>query len=497
LSDFASGWILPGGMSVKDRADQDLLLSFFKEDPAFREAALEAVRRAGWISAMPTQIMPIATSAIGTELRTGTPPPPPSPGAIALGTSALPRNPTRIAEARAWFETRNQQRNVTQRTADEQLAAIDRLDEFFATTELGRNPWVHEIDTHHMVAYAQYLATRTGRHKNNKGEKKLLSSNTIEKRLSELTVFFSLMTDELKASLTDPMSGLATLRKDLSARGDAEILSYWPYTDEHIKRIFDPATYLAGNRDPDYFWAPLVAAHLGVRLGEIVVRAVDDVRQDGDGIWFISIPFGKTKNSKRLLPLTDPLIELGFVSYVKSIRQIGGHRLFPHRDFTSPTALKNPTKNQTQKFGEYMDAIGLSNPRLTFHSFRHTVVNALLDNGTAVHLSMQICGHEAQEEAIKRKLITEKEASSVHMGTYAQPDLPRLGNANPLRGMKDALEQSVRLPIDYARLRVAARIVQSHVRKVGGRFETGWAAQNPKYTEEMLSQLTEVSSSVK
>jgi hypothetical protein len=34
---------------------------------------------------------------------------------------------------------------------------------------------VHEIDTHHMVAYAQYLATRTGRHKNNKGEKKLLS----------------------------------------------------------------------------------------------------------------------------------------------------------------------------------------------------------------------------------------------------------------------------------------------------------------------------------
>jgi hypothetical protein len=157
LSDFASGWILPGGMSVKDRADQDLLLSFFKEDPAFREAALEAVRRAGWISAMPTQIMPIATSAIGTELRTGTPPPPPSPGAIALGTSALPRNPTRIAEARAWFETRNQQRNVTQRTADEQLAAIDRLDEFFATTELGRNPWVHLIRHQAPLAHALSL----------------------------------------------------------------------------------------------------------------------------------------------------------------------------------------------------------------------------------------------------------------------------------------------------------------------------------------------------
>ncbi len=48
---------------------------------------------------------------------------------------------------------------------------------------------------------------------------------------------------------------------------------YKPYTNSQLATIFEPRAYLAFNRDADYFWGPLLALHLGARLGEIVTFA--------------------------------------------------------------------------------------------------------------------------------------------------------------------------------------------------------------------------------
>lgn len=157
--------------------------------------------------------------------------------------------------------------------------------------------------------------------------------------------------------------------------------------------------------------------HLGIRLGEIVRTKLADIGQDDSGLWYLDVDdeVSKNDNNRRRIPITDPLIELGFLNYVEHVRCLGATRLWPHRDFDTPTAQRPPTKNQSQAFRAYFSKVGLDDPRLVFHSFRHSAVTALLDHGTPLHISMQICGNEAQDQAVRTGLIRPSVARSVHL----------------------------------------------------------------------------------
>jgi hypothetical protein len=108
---------------------------------------------------------------------------------------------------------------------------------------------------------------------------------------------------------------------------------------------------------------------------------------------------------------------------------------------------------------------------------------------------MQIAGHEAQDHAVRTGRITEQQANSVHQSVYTHADLQRMGTDYPILALKDALERSVKPPIDYARLALAAEIVLEHTKKIGSKFRTGWPPQRHRYTEEMTARLGAVVSS--
>ena len=291
-----------------------------------------------------------------------------------------------------------------------------------------------------------------------------------------------------------PKYPLAKRQADFAATANADHEPYKPFSSAQISQIFEPEEYLRNTRDPDYFWCPLLAAHQGGRLAEYVLATTDDVAKDSHGVWYVGVRknVAKNKNSIRRIPIPKALIDLGFLDYVDHVRTLGAKQLWPHRDLTSPTARRLPTKNQSGAFGTYLTKIDIVDPRLVFHSFRHTVVTALLDSGTPVHLSMQLCGHEAQTAAVTRGLITEEEARSVHMSDYSHPDVDRMSAASPLALMKEALERSVVLPLDYPGLKIAARIVLEHTRKRGDTFVTGWPGQRQKYTAEQVAKLTKL-----
>ncbi|OYU43774.1 MAG: hypothetical protein CFE44_16545 [Burkholderiales bacterium PBB4] len=500
LGDFGCGWTLPGGLSVNDDDDQRRLKQFFEDEPAFREAALKAVQQAAMAAAPLAQLVQVAQPAVvnspvgpttsntsGTTPATHTTP----PGAVTTGTTALPQHPMRLNDARAWFKQRRQaqaaRKNGRGRTVKDQDGELANLGEFLEAS-LGPDPWVHDIQTHHLASYLDMIAQRPGKHLGENGEATPLSGLTLERRTSTLATFFKMLFEVGNAHFRNPADGLASLRQEFVSQGKDAMQSYAAYHDAQIKLIFSPLDYLLGNRSPDKFWMSLIAAHTGVRLSEILTRPVNDVRVDEDGIWYLAIPAGKTRNSVRIIPIPNPLIALGFIEYVEHVRALPATQLFPQLNLQSESAQSKPGNKQSEAYGAYLDGRGLTDRRLTFHSFRHTVVNALLDNNTPVHLSMQICGHEAQEEAVRRKLITEKEAASVHMRTYAQADLPRLGRANALVPMKQALESSVQLPICYPALKIAADIVREHVRKVGPKCVAGWPGQSKRYMAKMESR---------
>ena len=487
-----SSWTLPGGLAADDDDDQRRLEDFFHQNPDFREAALRAVRD-GALSAMAAA----ASMTCGAEPHAKT-----TAAVFAHGQARpaalpdsvqTPSNPTRFAAAIAKFTARRDDSDVRKRTTEDQVTALRNLSIFLAKHKphLEEDQWVHEIDTTHISEFLDEEKKRPGRGEKPDGTPLPIKAATLKKRLLDLGTFFRYARKELKACVISPVDDLDDRLEDLGRVAGRTASPYSPFCDDQIELIFEPSAYLANNRDPDYFWVPLLAAHLGGRLGEFVLPTLDEIGQDAHGVWYLAVreSFAKTDNSVRLIPLTQPLIDLGFLDYVSHVRQLGAKQLWPNRDLTTPTAQSKPTKNQSQTFGAYLTKRGLVSRRLVFHSFRHTVVNALLDAGTPVHMSMQLCGHEAQDAAIERGLISESASRSVHLGTYSQADLPRLGKKSPLLAMQQALEAAVHLPIDYQRLAIAAQVVLNHTRKVGGKFVTGWPAQRVKYTASQVARL--------
>ncbi|BAI73580.1 integrase (plasmid) [Azospirillum sp. B510] len=143
------------------------------------------------------------------------------------------------------------------------------------------------------------------------------------------------------------------------------------------------------------FWAPLVAAHQGMRLEECLQLKPEDIGEQ-EGIPVIRIREGKgqklkTASSARVVPVHSTLIQLGFLQYAADHRAEGASFLYPE--------LKRGGKFAT--FGhsfsmwwtDYRRAIGIYEPGKDFHAFRTTVNTQLLRRGVNETSIKSLLGH--------------------------------------------------------------------------------------------------------
>ena len=192
-----------------------------------------------------------------------------------------------------------------------------------------------------------------------------LSPLTLTKKISDLRTFFAYALAELKAVVEDPAAGLISLARDYKKKGTKNGVHYRPFTNTQLAAIFEPKRFLAASRDPDHFWAPIVAIFLGQRLGEIVTSTMVAIGYDEHmGIWYLDVTAENAKNehSVRRLPITQGLIDLGFVEYVKHVRALGGTHLFPHRDMTTATAHPRAEQGHERTICGVPGLIGLGRP---------------------------------------------------------------------------------------------------------------------------------------
>lgn len=361
-----------------------------------------------------------------------------------------------------------------------------------AYPSLGADPWVHDICSFHLKSYIKELGQRLGKVRRQGEPAGKVAPRTIDKKIRYLIDFFGYCFETLNASNIDPSRPFLKVARKLKKKAARDGRHYKPFTAEHVGTIFSPEVYLGAMREPDNFWAPILAIHLGVRLGEILQLSVHDFKRDPEcGVWhfYIDHQYAKNDNSIRRLPITQPLIDLGFIEYIDHVKGLGLDQLFPHRDYTSKTLERDPSKRVSERFAGYLDKVGISDVDLVFHSFRHTVVSALHDGGVSLSDAMQIVGHEAQEHAVRSGLMSRQQARSIHMSTYAGGAEPRLDVSNVLVHLKRALERCVRPDLDYASLRIAADIVRQHLRLREGDAVAGWPAQNRRYTATQANLL--------
>lgn len=180
---------------------------------------------------------------------------------------------------------------------------------------------------------------------------------------------------------SNPGAGIKV--KGYSKRSDRR-----PFTTDELAKLFAAPLFTqpwserhsrSKVSDSTLRWLFLLALFSGGRIEELGQVLLADIKQQG-GVWYIEVDdyvapdvdaskSVKTESSKRVLPIHQTLVALGFPARVQSLRGAGELRLFP--DLTK-AALDVHTKEASRRAGRIIDAAVGEDPRLVFHSLRHS-----------------------------------------------------------------------------------------------------------------------------
>jgi integrase len=232
----------------------------------------------------------------------------------------------------------------------------------------------HKVPKYKNLTIDQIIAQRTP-------EADQISKRTKSNYLSKVSGLLIWLESEgyLAQRIDSPLRGVIKLDKSAHEERD-------PYSDEELRQLFYSDTYLEGkHKFASFFWIPLIGLLSGARENEICQLELSDIKFDApSGLWVFSINQDnpdqtnksvKKPHHKRLLPIHQILIDLGFLDFYELQMALGEKRLFPELPF-----MKG--KGHIDKFQRwynrtYKNHCGIDNEKVSFHSFRHNVINYL------------------------------------------------------------------------------------------------------------------------
>lgn len=244
-----------------------------------------------------------------------------------------------------------------------------------------------------------------------------------------------LMPDDVQ--WTDPFSKLR-LPEERSERTSFETFE--------LQALFNAAVFTEhqlplGAHGDAGFWLPVLALFSGARQAELGSLTVANVQTDAETsvslLYFVTERARgkrvKTDASERVVPVHPEVIRLGFLSYVEARRGEDGVDawLFPA---VAPDVGRAGVPAWSQWFGRYLRSSGVTDKAKVFHSFRHTVKDALR-RGRADH-------------EVREALIGHAQASSVSWGYGANAMLSRFGAA----ALSDAVNRISYPGLDLSRV---------------------------------------------
>ncbi|WP_353627848.1 site-specific integrase [Sulfitobacter sp. TCYB15] len=150
------------------------------------------------------------------------------------------------------------------------------------------------------------------------------------------------------------------------------------------------------------FWAPLIAVHMGFRSEEILQLNLADIETIGD-VPCICLKQGpgqnlKSRAARRIVPIHQNLIDIGFLALVVKRKRDGEERLFP---WLQRSASKETfTENFSKKFTRYRKDVECYDPQRDFHSFRTTFNHLLIESRCFDSHRRYIMGHVDRDVGI-------------------------------------------------------------------------------------------------
>jgi integrase len=182
------------------------------------------------------------------------------------------------------------------------------------------------------------------------------------------------------------------------------------FEERELKQIFQKQNYIEFTEVEkgkwEYYWCPLISTFSGMRLNEICSLYLDNIilvkGNHREKRWCFNIleepdrpdKHIKTLSSRRIVPIHDTLIDLGFIEFVELLkkRHTNRKRLFQELKLSEGSYIRNVSRFFNRR---YLTKLGLKTDRKTFHSIRHTVIDHLKQQGIDVSFINELVGHSS------------------------------------------------------------------------------------------------------
>ena len=235
----------------------------------------------------------------------------------------------------------------------------------------------------------------------NVDEKDRISTTTVNNILGYVSSFmkWSVINGFVEVNFFEGMK----LKKQIRQRDERD-----RFTEKEIKKIFQKHNYIefteVENHKYSNYWTPLISVFSGMRLNEICSLYLDNIIQEKVNgrkkIWCFNIleepdrpdKHLKTLSSKRVVPIHDTLIDLGFIEFVDLLkkRHTNRQRLFQELKYGEGSYIRNVSYFFNKK---YLPLLGLKTDKKNFHSIRHTVVDHLKQRLVDISFINELVGH--------------------------------------------------------------------------------------------------------
>ncbi|WP_241091638.1 site-specific integrase [Campylobacter showae] len=253
-----------------------------------------------------------------------------------------------------------------------------------------------------------------------------ISKSTIKKYIVRVSEFFKYCYDSDYIDKNPAIDLQINLNQD-------DVTNKNPYEDSDVNALLDIVNKIRSSGDTksqriskdELFFVTHIAAYSGMRLNEIIQLNTDDIVEKYNIVCFslntkIDVKTGKsktlkTRNSVRIVPIHSKLSSIGLFEFIENKKKLAKQsgkavRLFScdNKDFSEYFRKKINTK-----------VIKDDDKTRTFHSFRHTFINKLIQSGQRVEHIAALVGHEQQYK--------------ITMNTYGEPVTPKI--------LKDLVEE--------------------------------------------------------
>ena len=227
-----------------------------------------------------------------------------------------------------------------------------------------------------------------------------------ERGLSEKTqaryrsALYSLFAWAISRELFDQPNPFAADSGKSANRERVEDTSWQHYEVDELIQLFSGLKF---DSQPDPYthkgslaWIMAIAVYSGARLEEIAGLRTADVREE-NGVFYFDLENSarrlKTLAARRKIPIHSELIRLGFLDYASYVSSEKHNQLYPNL-IAGDGEDTRFGKYVGKRFNAHRERCGVTRDRLSFHSFRATVITALDRAGVPENHTAQLLGHK-------------------------------------------------------------------------------------------------------